>query len=85
MLENKKNSCARHFFYKIRLRFYENLLQDQQIFSAEMTAASDIDIKDEPLLPSADDNEVGYTRFIFILFTITDSYVFPFAIVLKYA
>merc|ERR1719154_708773 len=27
----------------------------------EMTAASDIDIKDEPLLPSADDNEGNYT------------------------
>ena len=54
-------------------------------FSVEMTAASDIDIKDEPLLPSSDDNEVGYTRFIFIMFIIISNYVFPFAIVLKYA
>ena len=61
-----------------------NSLQDQQFFSAEMTAASNIDIKDTPLFPTFDDNEVGYTRFIFIMFTITDSYVFPFAIVLKY-
>ena len=62
-----------------------NLLQDQQFFLTGMTAASNIDIKDKPLMPFSDDNEVGYTRFIFIMFTITDSYVFPFAIVLKYA
>ena len=52
------------------------------MFSAEMTAASDI--KDETLFQSSEDNEVGYTRFIFIMFTITDSYVFTFTIVLKY-
>ena len=30
-------------------------------FPADMSVVSDIDIKDEPLLPSPDDNEVGYT------------------------
>ena len=62
------------FYYKIN-----------KFFSAEMTVASNIDIKDKPLLATFDDSEVGYTRLIFIMFTITDSYVFPFAIVLKYA
>ena len=51
---------------------------------AEMMAASDIDIKDEPLLPSSDDNEVGYARFIFIMFMIINCYVFTCVIVLKY-
>ena len=27
---------------------------------ADMSVVSDIDIKDEPLLPSSDDDEVGY-------------------------
>ena len=72
------------FFIKLDKGLMKNLLQYQQIFLAEITAASNIDIKDIPMFPSSDDNEVGYTRFIFIMFIIIDGgYVFPFAIVLK--
>ena len=80
-----KNLVQDTFFYKIRYSLNKKVLIISIFFSVEMTAASDIDIKDEPLLPSSDDNEVGYARFIFIMFVIINCYVFPFAIVLKYA
>ena len=31
-----------------------------------MSVVSDIDIKDELLFPSSDDNEVGFARFVYI-------------------
>ena len=43
-----------------------------------MSADSDIDIKDEPLFPSSDDNEVGYLLCVLYVTAIS----FKFAIVL---
>ena len=41
--------------------FYENFYYKiNKFFSAEMTATSNIDIKDEPLFPTINDNEVGW-------------------------
>ena len=51
-------------------------------FPADMSVVSDIDIKDEPLFPSSDDNEVGYAWFIFNLCIVYNSFIFQFPIVL---
>ena len=47
------------FYNKLNKDLMKISLQNKHIFSADMSVVSDIDIKDEPLFPCSDEDEVG--------------------------